>query len=289
MKILLITLSLLALVTSTTTVPVSSVYQCSCTNAMTQTDCLTDYCNWDSTSGTCSNKACTVFSKEDCEGVPDTFGCIWNYTSNKCEGFTKCSDYTFTIGNAGDCNDKLIKCQADLNTIDSTTGTIKCKNRTQDAILSIDDCNLLPYANCFWYLTPDGKQCLQNTTTNKCEAKSITKCSDYTKDNCNILACYLNGDVCTELTCAIIPEDQCFVYFSYDSKSMIFCSWNGSACVDLNVSTLTQEKCLDSTYFTYGWNPDSKQCEICVTDPDQDSSTNIILYGSILMAIVFLS
>ncbi|CAD8105535.1 unnamed protein product [Paramecium primaurelia] len=288
MKILLITFGLLAIVSSTATVAISSVYQCSCKNAMVQIDCLADYCIWDSTSGTCSNKSCSVFTKDDCEGVPDPFNCIWNYTTTKCESFTKCSDYTFTIGNSGDCSDKLIQCQGDLDTIDSAAGTLKCKDRTQDAVLSIDNCNLLPYANCFWFVTPDGKQCLQNTTTQKCEAQSITKCSDYTKDNCNILACYMNNNVCTELTCAVLPEESCSIFLSYDSKQMTFCTWNGSACVDLNVSTLTQEQCLEATYFTYGWNTDTQKCEICVI-PDTDSSQYMILYGSILMAIVLLS
>ncbi|CAD8190112.1 unnamed protein product [Paramecium octaurelia] len=288
MKTILIAFNLLALALSATTITISQVYQCSCINALVQSDCLTDFCLWDSTSGTCSNKACSVFDQGECEGVPDPFNCVWNYSSNKCESFTQCSDYTFTIGNSGDCNNKLIRCQADLDSINSSAGTIKCKDRTQDAVLSIDNCNLLPYDSCYWFMTPDSKQCLQNKTAKTCEAKTITKCSDYTQDNCNLLACYWNNNACTELSCSILPQESCSVYLSFDTKSLTFCSWNGSACVDLNIASLTQSQCLNSTYFTYRWNPDTQKCDLCVT-PDDDSNSHWILNGSILLAIVLLN
>ncbi|CAD8089117.1 unnamed protein product [Paramecium sonneborni] len=286
MKIILIAFYLLALASSLSTVPLKSMYQCSCVNAMVQTDCLGEYCVWDSNTSKCSNRDCTVFLKDDCEGVPDTFNCIWNSTSNKCESFKKCSDYTFTLGNSQNCNEKLIKCEPDLDSIDSKAGTIKCKDSTQDAFLSIDNCNYLPYDACYWFVTPNGQQCLQNKTTEKCEPKTITKCSDYTSDNCNLLACYWNGTICTELTCSIIPEDECYWFYSVDLKSVNFCSLNGSSCVDLDVSALSQTQCLESTFFTYAWNTDSKKCEICVTD--SDSNSNMILYGSILLAMILL-
>ncbi|CAD8188655.1 unnamed protein product [Paramecium pentaurelia] len=212
---------------------------------MQQLDCLTDNCYWDADSSICTNKPCSEFSQSDCQILPDPFNCIWNYTTNKCENFTKCSDYSFNI-------DKLSL-----------------------------------YKNCFWYQTPDGTQCVQNTEQQICESKLINKCSDYiTNESCNSFACYWSDfNIFTEITCSILQQDNYFMYLSVDSKSVKLCQWTGNACVDLDVSTLTQTQCLTATDFTYGWNMDTQRSEV-FEPPDISSSSYIILLEAIILVIL---
>ncbi|CAD8077766.1 unnamed protein product [Paramecium primaurelia] len=271
MKIYLIGFTLLIIANSATTLSLSSVYQCQCENLLQQSDCLSDYCTWDPNESTCSNKPCSGFSQEDCFGVPDPFNCTWNYTTSKCEEFTQCSDYTFKTAEGEKCYD-LIKCQVDVDTIDNTAGTVKCMDRTQDSAMSIGSCDKVPYDECNWLVTPDGKQCVKNTTAKTCEAKTITQCSDYaTIDLCNTQSCYW-GDTCKPLTCSILPEE-----------SFTFCKWETDKCIDLDTTTLTQTQCLPFTLYSYAWNPDSKKCEIC---QEGSSSSEFLIYGTLLLAIM---
>ncbi|CAD8172252.1 unnamed protein product [Paramecium octaurelia] len=281
MKIYLIGFTLLVIANSVT-LQLSSVYQCSCENLLQQADCLSDYCTWDPNGSTCTNKACSVFKENDCKGVPDPFNCVWNSKTSKCEDFTSCSDYSYKMVEGDLCYD-LIKCQVDVDTIDSTAGTVKCTDRTQESALSIGSCDKVPYSECNWLVTSDGKQCVKNVSAQTCETKTITQCSDYTSiDVCNTNSCYW-GDSCKPLTCSILPEDACMLFFSIDAKQVTFCNWDGTKCSDVDTTTLTQTQCLPYTLYSYAWNPDTKKCEIC---QEPSSSSKFILYGSILLAIL---
>ncbi|CAD8090477.1 unnamed protein product [Paramecium sonneborni] len=287
MKIYWLLLCLLVVTNQTATISASQVSQCSCINAMREKDCLNQYCNWDDNSSSCSNKSCQSFGVQECDYLPDPFNCVWNDTSSKCEQFTKCSDYTFNVSQASRCA-LLVKCQPDYDTINSAEGTLKCKDRTLDAFLSVDNCNMLSYSSCSWYQTPDGTQCVKNAESQTCEPKKIQYCSDYKIiQNCNTYACYwTTNNTCTEKTCSILFENECQYYFSVDSQSVTFCQWNGTSCIDLDLNTLKEEQCLYATEFTYGWNPNIQKCEVCVS-PDENSNAFIILFQIIIITIIF--
>ncbi|CAD8084489.1 unnamed protein product [Paramecium sonneborni] len=286
MKKFIIGYILLVIVNSATPLSLSQFNQCTCQNAKQQDDCLIDYCIWDPNQSTCSNKSCSVFNKNDCLGVPSPFKCVWNYTSSKCESFTKCADYTFSIPDGERCY-ALFKCQVDVNTINNTDQTVKCMDRTSDSAKSIGSCDKVPFNECLWLVTSDGKQCIRNTQTQACETKLITKCSDYTtNDSCNTQACFWEATTCKPLTCSYFNDKSCILYFSFDFKQVTFCNWNGKSCLDLDTTTLTQQQCLSFTLYSYIWDPDTKKCEVC-SEQEESSSTGFLIYTSLLMALVF--
>jgi hypothetical protein len=51
----------------------------------------------------------------------------------------------------------LIKCQVDLDKYDDTKKIIGCMDRTSSSAKSIAKCDGVPYTECFWLTTPDGK------------------------------------------------------------------------------------------------------------------------------------
>ncbi|CAD8076366.1 unnamed protein product [Paramecium sonneborni] len=280
MKIYLFGFTLLIIANSVTTLNLSNYSQCSCKNALQQQDCLTDYCDWNPNESTCTNKPCSGFKEQDCWGVPDSFNCVWNYTSKICETQTKCSNYTYKMDEGYRCYD-MIKCQADVDQQDTIAGTVKCMDRTHETALSIVSCEKVPYERCRWFITSNGKQCVKNTQTQTCQETSITQCSDYaTEEVCNIFSCYWS-DTCKPLTCSAIQiVDDCTSFYSIDAKQVTICKWNAGKCIDLDVTTLIQAECLPSTIYSYIWNPDTKKCEIC---QEESSSSALFFYGSILL------
>ncbi|CAD8195747.1 unnamed protein product [Paramecium octaurelia] len=277
----LIGFALLVVGYQTSTLKLSSFYECSCQNLQTDKDCILEFCNWDSDKLLCQNKSCEEFNKGDCQGVPDPFKCTWNYQLDKCEQFTKCSDYSFLITQANRCYE-LIKCQADVGTIDITAGTIKCMNKSNESAKSITDCDKIPYDHCDWLVTDDEKECIRNKETQACETRTITQCSDYKRiDECDTSACYWN-DTCKALECSILPEESCQFYFSIDSKDVTLCTWNQTQCVDLEPENLDQYQCLSYTLYSYAWNPSSEKCEICIKSSRQK---RLFFFGFILLAL----
>ncbi|CAD8144094.1 unnamed protein product [Paramecium pentaurelia] len=272
---------LLVIETQTITLELNQFYECSCEHLLTAQDCLITFCNWNNNEEKCSNKSCNEFNQGDCQGVPDSFGCIWNYNSNECQNFKNCSDYSFPITQASNCYG-LIKCQANIDSIDQTADTVKCMDKSNDSARSIAKCDQIPYRDCEWLVTDDNKKCVRNIQTQTCETKTINQCSDYkTLDECDMNTCYWN-DSCNSLDCSKLSEKNCQFYFSFDSKNITLCTWKDNQCVELEPETLQQNQCLSYTIYSYAWNPDSESCEVC----QKSNLQEFIFCRLILLALV---
>ncbi|CAD8117487.1 unnamed protein product [Paramecium sonneborni] len=279
--IILLGFSIMTIGNSSTKLGYFQSGQCTCEKITEQGACHPNFCNWNSNTSQCTKKVCSEIKQQYCLISPDKFKCIWNFFENRCESFTKCSDYLYPIEYGSLCY-TLVKCQADVNSIDDTNEKIRCMDKEFHAQYAISNCEKVPLIHCNWLVTPDGKQCIKNSLMNTCDAKVVNHCSDFnTSELCNPFACFWQ-DSCKPKTCSSLQENECTYYESLDSKQFTYCIWNGTGCVDLEISQLTMEQCWPKTFSSYYWNSESKKCEYCERD-EVNSKSNILLFGALFL------
>ncbi|CAD8118074.1 unnamed protein product [Paramecium sonneborni] len=280
--IIILGYSLITITNSSTVLGYFDAGQCTCEYIKEQGACHPNFCNWNVNTNECTKKVCSDIKQSFCLISPDKFKCIWNFFENRCESFTKCSDYVFPIENGNLCY-TLVKCQADINSIDYSNEKIRCMDKEIHAQYAISNCEKVPLYHCNWLVTPDGKQCIKNTLTNTCDGKVVKLCSDFsTSELCNPYACYWQ-DQCKQKTCSSLTQKECIYYESLDSKQFTFCNWNGTSCIDLDVKTLTMEQCWPYTYSSYYWNSETKICEYCEREDYANLMSKLLLFGALIL------